>query len=148
MALKDDAARLDITAYPQRFRTRILYSDMDAFRHLNNGATGRYLEEGRSALNMEVFGADCMIDPPGGLQLLFATTTIDYLQQAHYPGEVEVATGILRIGTSSYVVAQATFQDGGCFALAEAVLVKAIDGRPVPLAAVEREKMQRMLLRA
>lgn len=49
MGLKDDPMRLIRDLYPMRFITRILYSDMDAFRHLNNGATGRYLEEGRSA---------------------------------------------------------------------------------------------------
>ena len=146
MALKDDVARQDIELYPLRFRTRILYSDMDAFRHLNNGATGRYLEEGRAAINMTVFGTQCMIDPQDGLQLLFATVTVDYVRQAHYPGEVEVGSGISRIGGSSYVIAQAAFQDGICFALGEAVMVKAIDGNPAPLTPAEREAMQPLLL--
>jgi acyl-CoA thioester hydrolase len=148
MALKDDPARQQADTYPLRFTTRILYSDMDAFRHLNNGATGRYFEEGRADLNMRVFGVACMIDPPGGLQLLFATTTVDYVRQAHYPGDVEIATGIVRIGGSSYVIAQATFQNGQCFALAEAVMVKAIDGRPASLTGAERSAIGGLTLRA
>ncbi|MBV9841915.1 MAG: acyl-CoA thioesterase [Sphingomonadaceae bacterium] len=115
---------------------------MDAFRHLNNGATGRYLEEGRADLNMRVFGVECMIDPPGGLQLLFATTTVDYVRQAHYPGTAEIASGVVRIGGSSYVIAQAAFQDGRCFALAEAVMVKAIAGRPSSLREQERDALR------
>lgn len=148
MALKDDATRQNFECYPQRIRTRILYSVMDAFRHLNNGATGRYMEEGRSALNMAVCGVECMNDPPNGLQLLFATVTIDYVRQAHYPGEVEIASGVTRIGGSSYVIARAAFQDSVCFALAEAVMVKAVDGTPAPLTDAEREKMQAFLKRS
>lgn len=146
MGLKDDRPRLIRDRYPLRFATRILYSDMDAFRHLNNGATGRYLEEGRADLNMMVFGESCMIDPPGGLQLLFATVTIDFIKQAHYPGMVEIATGLTRIGGSSYVISQAAFQHDACFALGEAVMVKAIDGRPAALTEEEKSRMQPLLL--
>ncbi|MDO7842157.1 acyl-CoA thioesterase [Sphingomonas immobilis] len=148
MALKDTPARLLIETYPLRFTTRILYADMDAFRHLNNGATGRYLEEGRADLNMRVFGRECMIDPPGGLQILFANVTIDYIRQAHYPGEVEVLTGIAKVGGSSYVLAQAARQHGECFALAEAVMVKAIDGASSRLSDAERAAMAPLMLTA
>ena len=146
MALKDNAARQVAANYPLLFRTRVLYSDMDGFRHLNNGATGRYFEEGRAAINILVFGEQCMIDPQDGLQLLFATTTCDFLQQAYYPGEVEIGSGISRLGGSSYVIAQAAFQKGQCFAMAEAVMVKAIDGRPAQLTAEERAGMDRLML--
>ncbi len=146
MALKDDSRRLDIASYPLRFDTRVLYADMDAFRHVNNGATGRYLEEGRADLNMRVFGNACMIDPPEGMQLLFATVTVDYLLQAYYPGQVTIASGLTSLGRSSYVIAQAAFQNGACFALAEAVMVKAIDGRPAALTDAEREGLAAFLL--
>lgn len=146
MGLKDDPARLIRDRYPLRFVTRILYSDMDAFRHLNNGATGRYLEEGRADVNMMVFGKDCMIDPSGGLQLLFATVTIDFIKQAHYPGMVEIATGLTRIGGSSYIIAQAAFQHDARFALGEAVMVKAIDGRPAALTDDEKARMEALLM--
>lgn len=146
MALKDDPRRLDIASYPLRIDTRVLYADMDAFRHVNNGATGRYLEEGRADLNMRVFGTECMIDPPEGMQLLFATVTVDYLLQAYYPGQVTIASGLKSLGRSSYVIAQAAFQNGACFALAEAVMVKAMDGRPAPLTDAEREGLAAFLL--
>jgi len=146
LSLKDDLFRRSKSAYPLQFHHRILYSDMDAFRHVNNGATGRYFEEGRADLNMRIFGESCMTDPPGGLQLLFARVEIEYLRQAHYPGSVEVCTGLARIGSSSYVQAQAAFQGGHCFALAEAVMVKAVDGRPVPLTKAERSAMAVLML--
>jgi acyl-CoA thioester hydrolase len=146
VALKDDGRRLDIACYPLTIETRVLFSDMDSFRHVNNGATGRYLEEGRADLNMRVFGQECMIDPPEGMQLLFATVTVDYLLQAYYPGSVTVATGLKSVGRSSFVLAQAAFQNGECFALAEAVMVKAMDKRPAALTDVERAGLEAFLL--
>lgn len=142
---RHDPARLDPAYYPLRFVHRILYADMDGFRHLNNGATGRYFEEGRAALNMRIFGADCMIDPKGGLQLLFASQTTDFLRQAHYPGVVEIGTGIAKLGTSSYRLMQGAFQNGECFALGEVAMVKAIDGRPAPISDDERALAQALM---
>jgi acyl-CoA thioester hydrolase len=119
---------------------------MDGFRHLNNGATGRYFEEGRATFNMQVFGVECMIDPPPGRQILFANVTVDFVRQAHYPGSVEVATGCSRVGNSSYVLSQAAFQNGECFALAEAVMVKASHSRPEPLNEAERAIVTGLML--
>ncbi len=148
MSLKDDPHRLVPGTYPIRFEQRILYSDMDGFRHLNNGATGRYFEEGRATMNVQLFGVDCMIDPPPGQQILFANVTIDFVRQAHYPGMVEIATGASRVGGSSYILAQAAFQHGECFALAEAVMVKAMHGRPIPLSESERAILSTLMLKA
>lgn len=38
---------------------------MNGFRHLNNGAAGHYVEEGRADLNMRICAVDCMVNPPG-----------------------------------------------------------------------------------
>lgn len=45
MALRDDPARLDIANYPMRYTSRVLFADMDGFRHLNNVAIARFFEE-------------------------------------------------------------------------------------------------------
>jgi acyl-CoA thioester hydrolase len=121
---------------------------MDVFRHLNNGAIGRFLEEGRAALNMAVFGRECLTAPTDGQQMLFVSITCDFLRQAYYPGTMEIGTGVLRIGTSSYAFAQAAFQHGECCALAETVLVKAINGRSAPLSDEQQAALRAMSLRA
>ncbi len=139
--MKSDPTRRLAERYPLRFFTRVLYADMDGFRHLNNGATGRYLEEGRASLNIILFGREQMIDPPAGRQLLLAGFAIDFIAQAHYPGDVEIGTAIARIGNSSYKVVQAAFQNGRCFALGEGTMVKAIGGRPAALDDTERAAM-------
>lgn len=146
MALKDDPARNRPETYPLRFEQRLVYADMDAFRHLNNGAVARYFEEGRASLNMRVFGVSAMIDPPNGLQLLFATVVTDFLAQAHYPGTVTIYSGIARVGRTSWVLAHAAFQEDACFALSESVLVKARNGIPEPLSGAERTEMANLML--
>lgn len=143
---KDIPSRRIAATYPQIFELRALFSDMDAFRHINNGAIGRYLEAGRATLNMKISGTESLTNPSGGLLLLFANLTIDFLLQAHYPGNAQIAAGVARIGSSSYMVARAGFQNGGCFALAESILVKAMDGKPAALTDLERERLSAAML--
>ncbi|HXW88224.1 MAG TPA: acyl-CoA thioesterase, partial [Streptosporangiaceae bacterium] len=127
--LSEQAARLDLGRYPVRFAYRTLYSDMDTNRHLNNVAFGRLFEEGRVDLTRRVF--DARATP--GLTMMLATITIEFLAEARYPGSVEVASAVSRIGGSSFTLGQAASQDGACVALADCVMVKAIAGRPIEL---------------
>ena len=132
--LAGQAGRLDAESYPVRFAYRTLYGDLDPNGHLNNGAFGRLFEEGRADLHHRVMD----IPAANGLILLLATITIEFLREGRYPGSVEVASAVLRVGGSSYVLAQAAFQDGACVALADCVIVKASRDGPVPLTEAER----------
>ncbi len=140
--LSEQAARLDAGSYPVRFTYRTLFSDMDTNRHLNNVAFGRLFEEGRVELHRRVFGwpAKPELTTPG-LTMMLATITIEFLAEARYPGSVEVATAVARVGGSSFTLDQAAYQDETCAALAVCVMVKAIAGRPVPLTETERERL-------
>ena len=145
--LAEQADRLDAANYPVRFAYRTIYSDMDPNRHLNNGAFGRLFEEGRADLHHRVVG---MSDGPAtdnGLILLLATITMEFLREGRYPGSVEVASAVLRVGGSSYVLAQAAFQDQECVALANCVMVKASRTGPLQLTATERELMAALAFR-
>jgi acyl-CoA thioester hydrolase len=144
--LAEQTGRLDAGNYPVRFTYRTLYSDMDPNRHLNNGAFGRLFEEGRSDLHHRVVG---MSGGPAanGLILLLATITMEFLREGRYPGSVEVASAVLRVGGSSYVLAQAAFQDQACIALADCVMVKASPGGPVPLTGTERDLLAGLAFR-
>ena len=59
-----------------------------------------------------------------------------YLSALGYPGEVEVGTGIIRVGRSSYVLGQGVFSGEKCIATAEVVTVyydaAANKSRPLP----------------
>jgi acyl-CoA thioester hydrolase len=122
--------------YPAGFRHHVLFGDVDALGHLNNVAIGRLFEEGRSQANRRIFAVreDGIRQAPVAL----ASIAIDYLAMGRYPGEVQICTGIARVGTSSIVHRQALFQDGACLAVAEAVMVKVSAGRSAPLSEAER----------
>ena len=141
--LAGQAGRLDAESYPVRFAYRTLYSDMDPNRHLNNGAFGRLFEEGRADLHHRVMDSSAA----NGQILLLATITIEFLREGRYPGSVEVASAVLRVGGSSYVLAQAAFQDRACVALADCVMVKASIHGPVPLTGTERELLAGLAFR-
>ena len=141
--LAGQAGRLDPGNYPVRFAYRTLYGDLDPNGHLNNGAFGRLFEEGRADLHHRVMD----IPAANGLILLLATITIEFLREGQYPGSVEVASAVLRVGGSSYVLAQAAFQDGACVALADCVIVKASRDGPVPLTETERELLAGLAFR-
>jgi acyl-CoA thioester hydrolase len=138
--LAEQADRLDAANYPVRFTYRTIYSDMDANRHLNNGAFGRLFEEGRADLHYRVAGMSAGA-ADNGLILLLATITMEFLREGRYPGSVEVASAVLDVGGSSYVLAQATFQDQDCIALADCVMVKSDRTGPLQLTAAEREQL-------
>jgi acyl-CoA thioester hydrolase len=140
--LAGQADRLDPGNYPVRFAHLTLYSDMDPNRHLSNGAFGRLFEEGRADLHHQIIDTSAAAN---GLTLLLATITIEFLREGRYPSSVEVASAVLSVGVSSYVLVQAAFQDGACIALAECVMVKASRGSgagPVPLTETERELLK------
>ena len=141
--LAGQAGRLDAESYPVRFAYRTLYSDMDPNRHLNNGAFVRLFEEGRADLHHRVMD----LPAADGLILLLATITIEFLREGRYPGSVEVASAVLRVCGSSYVLAQAAFQDRACVALADCVMVKASIHGPVPLTGTERELLAGLAFR-
>lgn len=128
--------------YPLQFTTRALYSDMDAFRHVNNIAFSRWFEEARADLNMRAFGARAIVDPPAGSQILLASTHIDYLAPVSYPRMVEIRTAVTRLGMTSYVICHALFADADCAAIGQTVMVKALDGRPAPLSTDERAVLE------
>ena len=64
-------------------------------------------------------------------------TTIEYLSEMHYPGEVEVGTLIQRVGRTSITFGQGMFKDGICVSMSESVMVMldTTTRRPKPLPA-------------
>ena len=145
--LADQADRLDAANYPVRFVYRTLFSDMDTNRHLNNGVFGRMFEEGRADLHHRVVGRSVGAATDNGLILLLATITMEFLREGRYPGSIEVASAVARTGGSSFVLAQAAFQDRECIALAECVMVKASRAGPLQLTETERERMAGLAFR-
>jgi acyl-CoA thioester hydrolase len=67
---------------------------------------------------------------------------VDYVKELHWPGHIEVGTGVTDFGRSSFKVAQAIFRDGVCCSLGRATLVcmdlKTRRATPLPEEAIAR----------
>jgi acyl-CoA thioester hydrolase len=129
---------------PGRSRDIIRFGDLDPQGHVNNTVFATFFETGRVVL---LRASGTPLNPPGATSVL-ARLDISFLKELHWPGEVEIGTGIAAIGRSSYTFAQAVFNDGACAATARATMVM-IDAatrkaRPLPDEVVVRLETLRM----
>jgi acyl-CoA thioester hydrolase len=53
-----------------------------------------------------------------------AKTTLELLAEIHWPGRVDIGTGIVRIGNSSLVIAANLYQQGQLVATSETIVVQ------------------------
>jgi len=129
--------------FPGRTAEQIRYGDLDPQGHVNNTVFATFFETGRVMLLREPKN---LLNPPGATSVL-ARLDIHFVQELHWPGAVEIGTGTLEIGRSSYTFLQAIFHGGGCAATARATMVM-IDSatrraRPLPGDVVARlEKLR------
>ena len=128
--------RQDIDNYPLIAEIPIRFNDMDYNAHVNNLAIYQLYDEARVAINQVLYPKEEQI--ASDIKVYIVDVHVTMLGEAHYPGTVRVGTGFLKIGTSSFTYGQAMFQDGRCIGLAEAVVVYAAAGKPVPLPAHQR----------
>ena len=118
--------------YPVSVVMQTRFQDIDPNRHLNNVAFAALFENARVRLNRELrpWG-----DRPKNERSMVAAVTINYLREGQYPDDVEVSSGVSKIGRSSYVIAQAMFQNDRCIATCDSVIVCRTDGEGKPLRA-------------
>jgi acyl-CoA thioester hydrolase len=132
--------------FPIRVSDIIRFADIDRQGHVNNAVYPTYFETGR---------VPRIYDPKEGFQVEGCTTVlarieIDFLKELHWPGTVEIGTAIAEIRRSSYVFAQAIFNEGVCAARARSTMVL-IDrstrkSRPLPGELVAR--LEGLMLKA
>jgi acyl-CoA thioester hydrolase len=136
-----DPQRLALGAYPvvRDLTTRV--SDMDGYGHLNAIRIGHFYEDARAAFYGVAFAGLTRA------RTLVAQLTLRYLGEGHWPGTVQIGTGILSVGNTSYVMGQGLFQEGRCLGLCETVLVSTEGGKPAPLPDDIRAGAERMRLR-
>lgn len=136
-----DPARLLLETYPlvRRISTRV--SDLDGHGHLNAIRVGHLYEDARAALYLEL-GRDVVRPRNVVVQL-----TIRYLGEGSWPGDAEIGTGIAKIGTSSFEMAQGLFQKGRCIGLCDTVIVNAKDGKSAPLPGGYRAHIAAQMIR-
>ena len=143
--MKPNPRRLDLSIYPHRFQIATRFSDVDPQWHLNNVRLMEYYQEAR-VLFHDALKNEFDIAKVDGARTLVVHMSVDYLDEVHYPGEVTLGVGVLRIGTTSYSLGLGLFQNDHCAGVAMAVLVHADKSGVAPLPEAWREVLQKNLL--
>ena len=138
--MKPEPYRLNPGAYPIRIAVPTRFGDLDPLGHVNNVSFASYFEEGRAMLNRTAFPLD--FRKATGMRILIADVHIAYLAEAHYPGDVDIHSGVGHVGRSSYRIDSAIFQNARCVAVCESVLVNTEGDKPAPLPAHAREALE------
>ncbi|MGE4304060.1 MAG: acyl-CoA thioesterase [Novosphingobium sp.] len=105
--------------YPVVHDEKVRWSDTDGNQHVNNVAFSFFYEAGRAMIVLEtpnLLEPDCFF--------VIITTTIDFLGELHYPGTIQVANGIEKIGNSSMQLRQALFQNGRCASISYSTIAQ------------------------
>jgi len=148
-ALNEQAKPPRVLPRPEQFPGRtsdvIRFGDLDPQGHVNNTVFATYFETGRVAL-LRARGNE--LSTPGTTSVL-ARLDINFLKELHYPGTVEIGTGVVEIGRSSFTFLQAIFHEGACAATGRATMVMIDEATRKARALPEevRERLERLRLR-
>lgn len=132
------------STFPIWAQDKLRYGDTDRQGHVNNAVFSTFFETGRVSL---------LLDPtepiiPPGCSFVIARITIDYRREVHWPGLIDIGSGVLTLGRSSFTVGQGAFKGEECVATAESVLVMMdlATGKPTPLTEKLRQRLSRLQL--
>ncbi|MFO1085432.1 MAG: thioesterase family protein [Reyranellaceae bacterium] len=128
----------DRSIYPHWCTDTVRFSDQDAAGHVNNVALCAYMETARLTF-MRDMGLMGLREE--GVRGISAGMTVSFLAESHWPGRVELGTGVMRIGTSSITVGSAAFKDDVCIVAAEMTVVRLRGKTPHPIDAALRARL-------
>lgn len=131
--------------FPLKSYDKIRYADTDRQGHVNNAVFSTFFETGRAELLYSY--AKTLV--PEGTSYVIAALNMNYLKEIHWPGRVDIGTGILKMGNSSIKIFQQLFQDEALVADAETVIVQMDDetGKSKPLTDEARKILSAFLLK-
>lgn len=141
--MKPPAWRRTRAVYPHACTIQTRYTDEDRLGHINNIAVAAYYDEARSLFSRAVF------DTAGRdefTRIVTADSRVTYLAEVFYQDQLEVLTGILRIGTASYDLGQGLFRGEQCVGLCSTTFVQATPQGSSPLSPALRAVLEAMLI--
>ncbi len=99
---------------------KVRYNDTDRQGHVNNAVFATFFETGRVEMlyqpSHQFLSDDC--------SFVVAKSTIELIAEIHWPGQVDIGTGIVRIGNNSLVIAANLYQQGRLVATSETMVVQ------------------------
>jgi acyl-CoA thioester hydrolase len=109
-----------LTDYPLVAQEKLRYADTDRQGHINNAVFATMLETGRVEL---LYARDAVLHAPD-CSFVIASLHLDFIDELHWPGVVQIGTRVSKIGRSSITLEQAIFQDTRCVAKGTTVIVQ------------------------
>lgn len=143
--MKPPAWRQDRAVYPFSCAIQTRYTDEDSLGHINNISVAAYYDEARSKFSRHVFAR---VNSGEMSRIVTADSRVTYLAEVFHKESVEVCTGILRIGTASYEIGQAMYQDGRCVGICTTIFVQATPAGSSPLSESLKAALQDMFIHA
>lgn len=116
---KPESWRLEIENYPFQAAVDTRYQDLDVMGHVNNVAMAAMFETGRIRFH-HVLGRH---PKDKGVRWMVAAVNMAYVHEAHFPDDIVIASGIGKIGNTSWHIYSAAFQNGECVATCDTVMV-------------------------
>ncbi len=136
---------LKLDDFPLKTFDKVRYVDTDRQGHVNNALFASFLETGRVEVlyNPEY---SILLD---GSSFVIVSLNLEFLEEITWPGQVDIGTGISKIGNSSIRIFQKLFQNAKCVANAETVIVQVDNGsrRSSPLTDDAKKTLSGWLLR-
>lgn len=120
------------------------FYETDALGHINNTVVSGWFETAREPV-FRIFNPVLSLKD---WNLILARVEIDYVAQIHYGDEITLLTGVEKIGSSSFVVAQEAWQKNIRVARGKAVQVyfNYVTQKPEALPAEFRRELEKQLL--
>ena len=120
MSLNDSGKLLaQRSAYKHWVDEHVRWSDTDLVGHANNLTFGAFAETGR-CLFLRSYSER---NSANRASFLPAQLLINFLGELFWPAQVEIGTGVLSIGNTSFRVGQGLFEGERCFGTVETALV-------------------------
>lgn len=118
--MKPAQHRLDLASYPLLKLIPTRLSDVNAARHVSNTAIAGIYDDARYDVLLRVV-------PEGergrANRTVMAQTNLRYIEEIHHPVPLTVATGVSRIGRTSFELFQGLFVGGRCVGLCDTTYV-------------------------
>ncbi|WP_424934529.1 acyl-CoA thioesterase [Amaricoccus macauensis] len=142
--MSDRIPELPLDAFAARVTERLRYCDTDRQGHINNTVFAALCEAGR----MEIFRDQLETLEGEGKQFALVRLAIDFRREMHWPGDAEIGTGVMRIGTSSVALRQSIHCAGVCAAMADSVVVlmDIHTRKPAPISQALRSHYENLMI--
>jgi acyl-CoA thioester hydrolase len=136
-----DRISLDKAHFPVTVSISTRFADLDFQGHVNNAAVPVILQEARVDFNKAIDLAGQL----HGLRMMVAGITIEYAAELRHPEQIEIGTGVSKIGRTSFTIQQTARQNGRTVIYAETTLVVADENGAVPLADALRSDLEQAM---